>query len=691
MPEKVDLRSMDVAAEKRDVLKSVLEQYFPEALTEGNVDFDQLKRVLGEWIDPGKERFGLNWPGKAECLRVLQQPSVAALKPMHNDSVDFERSENAFIEGDNLEVLKLLQKAYFGKVKVIYIDPPYNTGGEFIYPDKYAETLDTYLAYTGQVDDQGRKFSTNTDSSGRYHSRWLSMMYPRLYLSRNLLTEDGVIMISISDEEIHHLKELCNEVFGEENFIAQLVWEKTRKNDAKLFSIGHEYVLIYAKSLSRLRDAKTVWREPKPGAKEIMDQYQSLRKEHGENDEAVQCGLREWYAALPKSHPSKKLSRYKWIDKHGPWRDRDISWPGGGGPTYDVIHPVTKQPCAVPEAGWRFSDAATMQHQIDIGLVVFRDDHTQPPFRKAHLIPVPDELDDDGVEDADAEEDAENDEENSVGLQVMPSVIYKQSQVAVKYLRSLMGKKIFDNPKDHEVLSRLIGYCSGGDKEITVMDFFAGSCSTAEAVLALNKADGGKRRFIMVQLPEQCDPKSSAFKAGYKSIADIGRDRIRRVAANYELTKSDELELDKKNAIDCGFRAFSLARSNFKVWDGQVSSEADLGNQLELHIDHVLDTSSAEDVLYELLLKAGFSLTTKVQTVEMAGKQVYSVEDGALLICLEKEITPELIDALAEADPLQVICLDEGFKGNDQLKANAVQTFKARAQAEESEIVFKTV
>lgn len=687
--EKMKLTSLDVTAEKREELKAVLAQTFPEVFADGSIDFDQLKRVLGEWIDPGRERFGLNWPGKADCMKIIQQPSIATLKPMRKDSIDFDQTQNLFIEGDNLEVLKLLQKTYFGKIKVIYIDPPYNTGGEFIYPDKYAETLETYLAYTGQIDSEGRKFSTNTDSSGRYHSRWLSMMYPRLYLARNLLTEDGVMLLSISDEEVHHLKELCNDVFGEENFIAQLVWEKTRKNDAKLFSVGHEYLLAYAKSLSHLRELKTIWRETKPGAKEILAEYQALRSKHGHNDELVQTALREWYASLPKGHPSKKLSRYKWVDQNGPWRDRDISWPGGGGPTYDVIHPVTKRACAVPEAGWRFSDPETMQHQIDIGLVEFRADHTQPPFRKAHLVPIPDELDDLESDEGDDEAEATNEDDESVGLQVMPSVIYKQSQVAVKYLRSLMGKKIFDNPKDHEVLARLIGYCSGGDKEAVVLDFFAGSCSTAEAVLKLNKEDGGTRRFIMVQLPETCDPKTPALKAGYKTIAEIGRARIRRVAEKMAGEKSKELDLAQQHPVDSGFKAFSLTRSNFKLWDANAPGE--LGQQIELHVDHLSEESSAEDVLYELLLKAGFSLTTKVTTMQIAEKQVFSIEDGALLICLEKDITPKLIDALAEANPLQVICLDVGFKGNDQLKANAVQTFRARAEAEESEIVFRTV
>lgn len=249
-PEKMSPASMDVAAEKRGELKRILGDAFPEVFAEGAIDFEQLKRALGEWVDPGKERFGLNWPGKAECMKIIQQPSVATLKPVRADSVDFDATENLFIEGDNLEVLKLLQKAYFGKVKLIYIDPPYNTGNEFIYPDKYAETLDTYLTYTGQIDAEGRKFSSNTELTGRYHSRWLNMMYPRLYLARNLLRDDGAIFVSIDDHEVHNLRSIMGEIFGDENHYATIAWQRkdTPANDAKGMSVTHEYLLVFQKS-----------------------------------------------------------------------------------------------------------------------------------------------------------------------------------------------------------------------------------------------------------------------------------------------------------------------------------------------------------------------------------------------------------------------------------------------------------
>lgn len=345
-PESMSLESMNIT----DHQKAKLKELFPEVFTEGlKIDFEQLKRTLGEMIDGGKERFGMNWAGKADCFKTIQQPSVATLVPVPEESIDFDTTENVFIEGDNLEVLKLLQKSYLGKIKMIYIDPPYNTGNDFIYPDNYSENLDTYLEYTGQIDGEGRKFSTNVDTDGRFHSKWMNMMYPRLFLAKNLLREDGVIFISIDDSEVNNLTAIMNEIFGQENFVANLIWEKGRKNDAKLFSIGHDYMLVYAKSKNFLNENKVKWREVKPGSAEIQEKYLQLKKKFGSNCAKIQSGLREFYSALPKTHPSKKLTRYGNVDERGVWRDDNMSWPGGGGPNYDVLHPVTGKPCKVPE------------------------------------------------------------------------------------------------------------------------------------------------------------------------------------------------------------------------------------------------------------------------------------------------------------------------------------------------------
>lgn len=397
-------------------------------------------------------------------------------------------NDNLIVHGDNLIALKALLPNYQGRVKLVYIDPPYNTGNEkWHYNDNVnSPMIQDWLMQNKAVDK---------DDLTR-HDKWLCMMMPRLTLLRELLGEDGLIMVSIDDNEAHHLRLLMDEIFGSENFIAQLVWEKGRKNDAKLFSVGHEYLIVYARSLQTLKSLKTIWREPKPGAKEVWDQYTLLRAKLGEDDRTVEKELKKWFASLPKKSAAKALSRYWRVDANGPWRDRDISWPGGGGPRYDVIHPKTLQPCVVPEAGWRFTPEG-MQRQIDLGLVEFREDHTTPPFRKAHLRPVIDELDDD---DGLFEDDENTSEEETIGMQVMPSVIYKQSQVAVKYLRKLMGSKVFNNPKDHEVLARLIRYCTSSTERDIILDSFAGSGTTGHAVLLSNSEDSGNRQFILVEM-----------------------------------------------------------------------------------------------------------------------------------------------------------------------------------------------
>ncbi len=697
-PEAMNGESLDISEQRRHELK----QLFPGVFTETTnaqgeavetIDFERLQAELGTFSDVyegRRERYGMEWPGKRDCMRLIQEPSRATLKPCREESVDFDTTQNLFIEGDNLEVLKLLQKSYYGKVKMIYIDPPYNTGKEFIYPDKYSESLETYLAYAGLVDDEGKKFSTNTAAEGRFHTKWLNMMYPRLYLARNLLREDGVIFISIDDNEVENLRRMCNEIFGEENSIACLVWEKGRKNDAKLFSVGHEYMLVYARSLAYLKELNTVWREEKPGAREIWEQYLTLREKYGNNDSEIEKDLQAWYSGLPKSHPAKKWSRYKRIDKNGPWRDRDISWPGGDGPRYEVIHPVTKEPCKIPERGWIYSQLEEMQRQIDLGFVEFRDDHTQPPFRKAHIKPVSLEIMKAEVNDEDPEDEEE------MATQVRGSYFYKQSQVSVKYLRNLLGGKIFNNPKDHDELKQLIKYVGvkNGD---TVLDFFAGSASTSEAVLEFNNEEKAGVKFVLIQLPEKNNEKDktgkAALKAGFQTIADVGKERIRRASQKIRQEREGQLDLEGKGDPDLGFKVLKLDQSNFKQWQAPSAelSADQLGQQLTLHTDHIDSYATQEELLYELLIKAGFMPTETVETLDLAGKQVFSIANGALLICLEEELTAELIDAVADKQPMQFICLDKAFKGNDQLKANAAQTFKSRSQNSETEMVFKVV
>ena len=625
VPEKMKLSSMDMAAEKRARLKRL----FPEVFTEGRIDFEQLRRVLGDWVEPGKERYGLNWPGKAECMKIIQAPSIATLKPARDESVDFDHTENLFIEGDNLEVLKLLQKAYFGKVKMIYIDPPYNTGKEFIYPDKYQDNLDTYLAYTGQVDDQGKRFATNTDAGGRFHANWLNMMYPRLYLARNLLREDGVIFISIDDNEVGNLRALCDLVFGSENFMNNIIWQKkyTRSNDAKWFSDNHDHILVYAKS------------------------KQFLTINH-----------------LPRSDGQK--AAYKNPDNHpkGPWKATPLHAKSGSNTSsYTFKNGDTWIP---PKGTYRRFNDETMRQMDEGNEIWFGENGDQTPSRKSFLSAV---------------------KEGVVPVTIWPYTEFGHNHEANNDVKALGLGGFFDNPKPVRLLEKIITLICNKEEPTLVLDFFAGSATTGHA--AFRKiAEGYKSlNFILVQLPELCDENSEAYKSNLLNISDLAQERIRIVAKNISKENQSQLDLEDKTGLDFGFKVFKLSHSNFKIWDADAEKAQDLARQLELHVNHIDPASGPEDILYELLLKAGFELTTRIERRTMAGKDVYAVAGGALLVCLDKAITPELIDALADADPLQVICLDEGFKGNDQLKTNAVQTFKARAASCETEIVFRTV
>ena len=678
----------DVNQERLEQLRALMPDLFTN---DGSLNPDELKRLIDPDLVPESERFEFRWFGKANAKRNAFTPTLASLEYDHERSVNPKLAEgNAIIEGENLEVLKCLLAAYRNRVKCIYIDPPYNKDKDFVYSDTWKEDRGTYWEHIG-VTAHGVKVDTNTKSDGRFHSNWLNMLYPRLLLARQLLLPDGVIFISIDDNEAHHLRRLCDEAFGEENFIAQLTWEKTRKNDAKLFSLGHDYVVCYARDLQHLKDLKTVWREQKPGAKEICKKWLDLKEVHGEDYGAMETELRQWYKDLPAKHPSKKLSRYKQIDKWGPWRDRDISWPGGGGPRYDVIHPDTGKTCEVPESGWRFSTSESMQRQIDLGLVVFREDHTKPPMRKAHLIPVPEELLDDEP-DAD-----ENGGEEEMGLQVMPSVLYKQSQVAIKYLRKLLDGKIFDNPKDHEILARLIEYVTtSGD---LVLDFFAGSGPTGQAVMEINAKSGRARTFILVQIPEIIDEGTPAYKKGYRRISDITIERNRRVVAQLHET-ADTAGRDAKqrlpgiapqqnSAYRPGFKVYKLAKSRFPrtefVPDPEKTDEENL-KSLDAYIREkeaaFLMTFDHEDILQEVLLKNGFMLDVQTETLaDFTENTVFRAWDSRkeATVCLDDDLKEQTIAKLKGMEGI-FICLEQAL--------NTTKKWNLRAEFGERLVAF---
>lgn len=622
-PERLDLRSQDIAEDKRQELLRL----FPDVRTEGDkLDFERLKLALGEAVDLGKERYGMNWPGKADCSKTIQQASLATLRPWPNESVNFETTENLIIEGDNLEVLKLLQKSYLGKIKIIDIDPPYNTGNDFIYPDNYSESLQTYLAYTGQVDDEGRKFGTNTDTDGRFHSKWLNMMYPRLYLARNLLREDGVIFVTIDDTEVSNLRKVLDEIFGEENFVAQIEWQKryTRSNNTDDFTSVIDHVVVYARS-DKFRP-QLIEREEEANA----------RYQNPDNDP------RGPWKAIPFLNPLSPEER--------PNLAYAIAHPSGR-----VIHPTRK--------AWRSEESVwkrlVQENRVWWGM----DGASKVPSIKRFLNEV---------------------RQGMTPINFWSYEFAGHTDTANQEIKELLGEKVFDTPKPTRLIQRMIQLASNRDDDCIVLDFFGGSGTTAHAVLDLNKQDGCNRKFILVQLPEPTE------RMDYKTIVDITKERVRRVIKKLndeDAQVSPQLALTSGPSTDRGFRVFKLAESNFKPWNADVAHEAPaLEQQLELHVDHIREGRTADDLLYEILLKSGYPLTSSVETLPLVGKTVHSVAGGLLFICLERALTLELIRAMAEKKPGRVVCLDEGFAANDQLKANAVQIFKTKGVTS-----FKTV
>jgi adenine-specific DNA-methyltransferase len=627
-PKKLDLKSFDITEDKREMLLSL----FPEIRTEGGkVDFERLRLALGETVDTGRERYGMVWPGKADCFKTIQSPSMGTLRPAPEESVNFDTTENLIIEGDNLEVLKLLQKSYMGKVKMIYIDPPYNTGNDFIYPDNYTESLQTYLQYTGQVDAQGRKFGTNTDTDGRFHSKWLNMMYPRLYLARNLLRDDGVIFISIDDGEVSNTRKLCDEVFGEENFLANIVWQKKYavSNDDPGIAPMHDHIIVFQKS-------DIFQRRLLPRTEKQLTRYGNL-----DNDPR---GL--WSSDNYVSNKSRK--------------ERPTLW-------YPIRHPKTGEDVWPDESAvWRYSKEKHEQVVQENRLYWGPDFSYQKPRLKRFLSEIQDG--------------------------VVPSTWWAFQDVGhndegQKETAELIGKKIFSTPKPVRLLKRMLEIST--DSNSVILDFFAGSGTLAHAVLDINNSDSGARKFILVQLPELCSKDGETENEGYKTIADITKERVRRVIKKLnEEDAQKQPDLFSKETVpqDRGFKVFKLDESNFRTWDASKPKDAEsLVEQLDLHIDHVRQNRKDEDILFEILLKSGFPLTTSIEKITLEGKTVHSIAGGGLLICLDKSLTLELIRAMAASEPARVVCLDLGFAGNDQLKTNAVQIFKTK------NIVFKTV
>ena len=649
--EKLDLQSLDIVNANFEKLAQLFPNCVTESATGKAIDFDLLKQELNHAVVEGsKERYRLEWPGKREAIVTANLPTTKTLRPVREDSVDFDNTENLYIEGDNLEVLKLLQESYLGKIKMIYIDPPYNTGKDFVYKDNFAKDTNEELIESGQKDEYNQRLVVNPETAGRYHSDWLSMMYPRLKLARNLLKEDGAIFISIDDNEVHNLRKICDEIFGDENFVSSLIWDGGRKNDAKKISEGHEYILIYTKTAGIVSTDDSLWKERKDGIDKIYEVYEKLKTAYHPDYNAVSKGLQEWFNSLKETDPSKKHKHYRFADETGVYFPSDLSGPDDGRknrPRYEVIHPITGKPVTIPSRGWRWEEKR-MNEEIKNGRVHFGIDESTVPNGKVYL------------------------KENE--FQAFSSVFYKDRRAASGLLKNLMGGKVFDFPKDFEVIKSLVNLIvRDGD---VILDFFGGSSSTAEAVLNYVYQRKMKAKFIVTQIPEQVDADSKAFEAGYKNICEIGKERIRRAA--------NKIKQETKADIDYGFRVYRLADSNMQ--DVYYRPQDYKQENLALFADNVKPDRTADDLLAQVMLDWGLPLSLKIEQLSIAGKQVFKVAEDSLYACFDKGLDEDFAKEIAKDKPLRVVFRDSGFK-DDTAKTNVKQLLKQLSPETEMKVI----
>jgi adenine-specific DNA-methyltransferase len=668
----MDGTSLTPQHEKINALRQVL----PEAFSEGKIDWEKLKATLGENINFANERYVLNWAGKSDAFKILQMPTTKTLVPAKNESVNFYETENIFIEGENLEVLKVLQKSYFGKVKMIYIDPPYNTGNDsFIYPDKFSESKADYEKRVGDKDEEGYMtkdgmFKKNSKENGQYHSNWLNMMMPRLYLAKNLLRQDGVIFISIDDNEVHNLRLLMNEIFGEENFVAEFDWrKKTGANDAKDIAIITESILLYSKN-HNVTIESDIWERDESSINQKRfkhsDEFADIRGKYYldtldrgglQYSDSMNFGIKAPDGGMIFPNGRSAFVNDGWIWK---WGEKKVKW----GIENKFLEFVKSEK----------SDGSSYTIKYKVYQFVDNEGNLRQKSGRAYSNLINEPINQQGNAD---------------------------------FANLFNGKTYFSNPKP----VRLIQYFlkTNNNNSDIILDFFAGSGSTAHAVMDLNKEECGNRKYICVQLPELTDEKSEAYKAGYKTIADISKERIRRAGKKIQEEikaeiKKIEVEISKlqgefqtedtiekiqnlKSKIsnlqsqDLGFKVLKLEDSNFKQWQQIEGKDAKaLAEQMKLFVDPVSENATIENMMYELLLKSGKDLNSRV---EKKGS-FYKINGNELILLLEKA-TQEIIDSVIAEKPVKVIALDKLFKGNDQLKTNTV------LQMKDAGIEFKTI
>ena len=615
-------QSKNIISENIEQLKAI----FPQIFKEGRIDKEELLSILGDEMESNEEYYRFTWAGKSMARREANKPSTATLRPDLESSKDWDTTQNIFIEGDNLEVLKLLQKSYANKIKMIYIDPPYNTGKDFVYKDNYNDNMGNYLAITGQVDEEGKRINTNSESDGRYHSNWLNMMYPRLKLARNLMSEDALIFASIDRNEAFNLKRLLDEIFGEDNFVESYFWESTFRpdNSSKIFRKNAEFVLCYARNLKEVKQLV--------GHKSGSDGLPSLTKN----------SMNESVLKFPIDSVTTFLSDGTYIKGK-----RDSG--------YELLNDVN------------FVDGKNTNEFSLKGRVIWGQENLNRELENGTEIIIKS----DGF--------VPYSKKNSVSLLAPNTLIPKELVSDVLSGRSevtgIFNTAVFDYPKPVSLLKYLISFQEVNDS--IVLDFFAGSDTTAHALMQLNSEDAGNRKFICVQLPEPTDEKSEAYRAGYKTISEITKERIRRAGEKIKSEMKGDLFSDQGKTLDIGFRAFKLDSSNIRACDGNPDA---LEDNLFNAGSNIKENRTEDDVLYEILLKYGLDLTMPIEEKAIAGKQVFNIGMGALFICLGDDITTAVAEGIGnwkeELQPAtsKVIFKDTGF--TDVEKTNSMQILK---------------
>ena len=655
--EKLKMHTPDLAEENYKKLAAL----FPDAITEtvdneGNVvraiDKDVLMQEINtQVVDDGQERYQFTWPDKGKSVVLANAPIAKTLRFEKEKSVGRDGtpggtdSENVYIEGDNLDALKLLQETYLGKVKLIYIDPPYNTGSDFVYRDSFNIDQDEYEGNSGQTDEDGNQLVQNLESNGRFHTDWLNMIYPRLKIAKDLLSNDGAVFISIDNCEFENLTKICNEVFGAGNFVDCITWNtRVPKNDNKGLGNIHQYILVYVKD----KDANRQFTMQKDGIEDVFALCEDLKR----RKVPIPKAEKELKAFYKKNNYDRGITLYNSLDNnYQPWGKINMSWPNSDtfGPTYDVLHPATHKPTKKPDRGWRWN-LQTFESHLDYGHTVKRydgsyvcgdiwfakDENTQPSSIK-YLC--------------------------DVGKMLLRTVVSLKSDGGMEVEKLFGGKSIFSNPKPTALIQLLINALE--EKDEIIFDFFSGSATTAHAAMRLNAEDGGRRKFILVQLPEITDEKSEAYKAGYKTICEIGEERIRRAGK--------EVKEETGADIDYGFRCFKVDSSNMK---DVYYRPADIGQMnLDDYMDNIKEDRTPEDLLIQVMMDLGVQFSSKVELTEIGGKKVFSVEDGYLIACFDKDVTEDVVTEIAKRHPFYFVSRDSSM-ASDSVAANFEEIFK---------------